>query len=811
MATLRALLLGLCVAWCVGGLVDEVSAQRSNKAPPKPSPWKTLNGNAPLVVARGGFSGIFPDSSIYAYQIAMQFSLPNVILWCDVQLTKDAVGICLSSLTINNVTNIEQVKRNEKKTYLVNGESTSGWFPIDYTLDDLQMEKITLIQPSFSRSASFDSSGFAIIPVDYLAMQLRPRGLWLNIQHDLFYSQHNLSMRSYVLSLSRQVIVNYVSSPEVGFLRSIVTRLKGSVTKLVFRFLDAGDIEPTTNQTYGALLTNLTFIKTFASGILVPKNYIWPVNSARYLLPYTSLVSDAHKEGLEVFAADFANDGLISFNYSYDPLSEYLSYFDNGDFSVDGVLSDFPITPSSTIDCFSHINKSSSGQAMPKVISYNGASGIYPGSTNLAYKQAVEDGADYIDCSVQMTSDGIPICLDTINLFDTTTVAQSPFNNLSLTVPEVQKNSGIFVFSLTWKDIQSLKPSIRNPWFTGYQLVRNPAYKNAGSFVSLADFLTFAVDKSLAGVLISIEVSILYSTLLKYHIFCRNSCYWNERKIPDLSSTHPLCKQLLVGLARFENAAYLARKQGLDVTGAVIDALKNSPYGNQTVQEVLIQSSNISVLTKFKEQTKYKLVYKVDENIRDADDASINDIKKVAQTVAISKDSVYPENQLYLTGMTDVVQRLQSFNLTVYTYLFSNEFVSQAWDFFSDPYVQINSFVMGSGLNGVITDYPGTAAMYRRNRCLTLGDKTPVYMSPVQSGGLLGLMNPLSQPPAEAPNPILTEQNVAESPLPPVSKPVRPGPNALAPAPPSPSGHPRLAACAFISSLLTLLACLLLH
>ncbi|KAK9091946.1 hypothetical protein Syun_026857 [Stephania yunnanensis] len=570
-------------------------------------------------------------------------------------------------------------------------------------------------------------------------------------------------MRSYVLSISRQVIVNYVSSPEVGFLRSIVTRLKGSVTKSVFRFLDAGAIEPTTNQTYGALLKNLTFIKSFASGILVPKNYIWPLNSARYLLPHTSLVSDAHKEGLEVFASDFANDGALSYNYSYDPVSEYLSYFDNGNFSVDGVLSDFPITPSSTIDCFSHINKSSSGQAMPKVISYNGASGIYPGSTDLAYKQAVEDGADYIDCSVQMTSDGIPICLDTINLFDTTTVAQSPFNNLSLTVPEVQKNPGIFSFSLTWKDIQSLKPSILNR-FSDYILVRNPAYKNAGSFVSLADFLTFAIDKPLAGVLISIE-----------------------------------------------NAAYLAGKQGLDVTGAVIDALKNSPYGNKTVQEVLIQSSNISVLTKFKEQTKHKLVYKVDENIRDADDASINDIKKVARTVAISKDSVYPENQLYLTGLTNVVKRLQSFNLTVYTYLFSNEFVSQAWDFFSDPYVEINTFVMGSGINGVITDYPGTAAMYRRNRCLTLGDNKPVYMSPVQSGGLLGVMNPLSQPPAEAPNPILTEQNVAESPLPPVAKPVRPGPNALAPTPPSPSGHPRLAACAFLSSLLTVLACLLLH
>jgi hypothetical protein len=42
---------------------------------------------------------------------------------------------------------------------------------------------------------------------------------------------------------------------------------------------------------------NLTFIKTFASGILVPKNYIWPVTVDNYLKPYISVDDDAHKAG----------------------------------------------------------------------------------------------------------------------------------------------------------------------------------------------------------------------------------------------------------------------------------------------------------------------------------------------------------------------------------------------------------------------------------------------------------------------------------------------------------------------------------
>lgn len=141
---------------------------------------------------------------------------------------------------------------------------------------------------------------------------------------------------------------HYLSSPEVNFFRNIGNRFGRKGPKFVFRFLEKDDVEVSTNQTYGSLAGNLTFIKTFASGILVPKSYIWPVES-QYLLPHTSVVQDAHKAGLEVYASGFANDFDIAYNYSFDPLAEYLSFMDNGDFSVDGVLSDFPLTASSAV------------------------------------------------------------------------------------------------------------------------------------------------------------------------------------------------------------------------------------------------------------------------------------------------------------------------------------------------------------------------------------------------------------------------------------------------------------------------------
>ncbi|KAH0707772.1 hypothetical protein KY289_012848 [Solanum tuberosum] len=80
------------------------------------------------------------------------------------------------------------------------------------------------------------------------------------------------------------------------------------------------------------------------------------------------------------------------------PQTEYLSFVDNGVFSVDGVLSDLPVTASAIIEKL-------------LIITSEGASGDYPapGCTDMAYTKAVPDGADVLDYPVQMTNDGIKI------------------------------------------------------------------------------------------------------------------------------------------------------------------------------------------------------------------------------------------------------------------------------------------------------------------------------------------------------------------------------------------------------------------
>ncbi|CAM0945479.1 unnamed protein product [Alopecurus aequalis] len=690
----------------------------------KASTWKTLSGGPPAVIAKGGFSGLFPDSSDNAYMFA---AAPNdAALWCDIRLTKDGVGICLPDIKMDNCTTISDVFPKGKNTYRVNGVSTTGWFSVDYKSS--QLSTVFLIRSIFSRINRYD--GFLpIVSSDMALSQYKPPAVWLNVQHDSFYSQFNLSMRNYILSVSKQYTVDYISSPEVSFLKSLLGRVSKK-TKLLFRFLDEGIVEPSTNQSYGSIMKNLTSIKTFASGILVPKNYIWPVTADNYLKPYTSVVNDAHKAGLEIYAADFANDAGLSYNYSYDPLAEYLSFIDNGAFCVDGVLTDFPITPSESIGCFVNLN-----------------------NTKIDH--------DVIDCAVQVTKDGIPICMSSIDLKDVSTVVTSQFASLAVVIEDIKSTPGVYTFNLTWEDIaNNLKPTISSPWST-FSLPRNPRNRNAGNFMRLSDFLDFAKGKDLSGIMITVE-----------------------------------------------RASFMAEKLGFGVVDAVIKALDDSGYSKQTAQKVMIQSTNSSILVKFKQESKYNLVYVIDEDVKDAAPSSLADIKKFADAVSVSTMSIYPSTSNYLINQTNhLVKTLQSAGLPVYVHLLMNEFPSQPYDFFSDATAQINAFVQkmgdGGGVDGVITDFPGTAHRYKLNSCMNLGNNTPYYMLPPQRGGLLGTIDKVAQPPAMAPQPFLTDSDVVEPPLPPVS-------NTTAPAPPSHATSRMRTDVSILAMLLTMCAYLLI-
>lgn len=66
------------------------------------------------------------------------------------------------------------------------------------------------------------------------------------------------------------------------------------------------DVDPSTNATYGSLVKSLAFMRKFVVGIMVPKDYIFSVDTNLYLEAPTSIVQDAHSAGLEIFTTNFA-------------------------------------------------------------------------------------------------------------------------------------------------------------------------------------------------------------------------------------------------------------------------------------------------------------------------------------------------------------------------------------------------------------------------------------------------------------------------------------------------------------------------
>ncbi|GJN15804.1 hypothetical protein PR202_gb02746 [Eleusine coracana subsp. coracana] len=568
---------------CLVALASGAAAQR----PPLPPTYKTLSGDAPLIIAQGGFSGILPDSSQGAYAFGVLASAPDTSSWCNVQLTRDGVGICLRDIDMQNCTTVSMVYPAGQKTYVINGVQKTGWFPMDFNMSELQSVALT---------------------------------------------------------------------------------------------------------------------------------------SDNYLRPHTSIVTEAHNAGLEVYAADFANDRVIPYNYSYDPLEEYLSFVnsDHYRFSVDGVLSDHPITASEAIGCFVNLNSTKVNHENPLVISHNGASGDFPDCTDLAYRNAINDGADVIDCPIQVTSDGVLVCMSSVNLIDTTNVEQTSFSSLISSVSEIQSTPGIFTFNLTWDDLNSstLKPKISSP-LSSYILTRNPRYTNQGKFMKLSDFLEIGKDKDLFGVMIIIE-----------------------------------------------NAAFMASSLGFDIVDKVNTALSDAGYNNQTAKEVMIRSTDSAVLVKLKQQkTKCKLVYTLRPGIGDASPSSLVDMKKFAHAVVVDRTSVFALSGAFIIRKNNLVNNLQSAGLDVYVQVFRNEFVSQPLDYFGDATVEINNYVQLVNASGFITDFPKTVRRYKENSCTRLGNDIPIYMQYIKVGSLAQL----AKVPAMAPMPTLNASSVEEPPLPPVA------------------------------------------
>lgn len=171
-----------------------------------------------------------------------------------------------------------------------------------------------------------------------------------------------------------------------------------------------------------------------------------------------------------------------------------------------------------------------------------------------------------------------------------------------------------------------------------------------------------------------------------------------------------------------QNAAYLASKQGLGIVDAVSSALTKADLDKKN--KVFVQSDDSSVLSKF---PAYKRIIMIDEIFSSAPDEVEKEMKKFADGVNIHRSSIIPNVDGFLAKSTQVVEKMQAANLSVFLSVLSNEFTGIAYDFFSDPVAELATYI-SFGVNGIVTEFPATATAYLSN-IFPLNSHTPSGVS----------------------------------------------------------------------------------
>lgn len=110
----------------------------------------------------------------------------------------------------------------------------------------------------------------------------------------------------------------------------------------------------------------------------------------------------------------------------------------------------------------------------------------------------------------------------------------------------------------------------------------------------------------------------------------------------------------------------------------------------------------------------FQKVLLIKETISAAPNMTVGEIKKYADAVSIRRASMIKGSDSFTTSFTTVVDDMHAANITVYAFPFRNEFVSLAFDFFSDPMMEIATYLAhdGLGVDGVMTEFPATANAY---------------------------------------------------------------------------------------------------
>ncbi|MEU8675726.1 glycerophosphodiester phosphodiesterase [Streptomyces sp. NPDC048560] len=322
----------------------------------------------PTVIGHRGASGYRPEHTIGAYQLALDMGAH--IIEQDLVPTKDGHLVCRHENDITGTTDVAEHPEfaSRRATKTVDGVSFTGWFTEDFTLAELKTLRAKERIPGTRQENTLYDGRWEVPTFEevlrWADREGRRRGapVWLYVEtkHPTYFRSLGLGLEEPLARLLRRHGRHRANSPLIlqSFEPSSMQRLaklvatprvvllSGAATR-PWDFVETGDPRTVAELVRPA---GLKWMASFAQGIGPTLDLIIPRDGAGRLTTPTTLVRDAHREGLILHPYTMRNENSFlpaEFRRGSDPAAygdafgALRTYFEAG---IDGVFSDNPDT-----------------------------------------------------------------------------------------------------------------------------------------------------------------------------------------------------------------------------------------------------------------------------------------------------------------------------------------------------------------------------------------------------------------------------------------------------------------------------------
>ncbi|XP_031491055.1 glycerophosphodiester phosphodiesterase GDPD6 [Nymphaea colorata] len=327
----------------------------------------------PYNIAHRGSNGELPEETAAAYMRAIEEGAD--FIETDILATKDGALICFHDVYLDDVTNVIHHKEfaDRKRTYEVQGSNTTGFFTVDFTLEEIKTLRVN--QRYKFRDQSYNGKFPIITFEEYIAIALdAPRivGIYPEIKNPVFINEHvkwaggkrfedkfietlqKYGYKGEYMSkdwLSQPIFIQSFAPTSLIYVSNLTDSPK------IFLIDDVNVPTQDTNQSYSEITSDAYFnyIKQYVVGIGPWKDTVVPPME-NHLTTATDLVAKAHAHDLQVHPYTYRNEFMfLHFNFRQDPYVEY-DYWINK-IGIDGLFTDFTGSLHNFQDWTSHSSK----------------------------------------------------------------------------------------------------------------------------------------------------------------------------------------------------------------------------------------------------------------------------------------------------------------------------------------------------------------------------------------------------------------------------------------------------------------------